>query len=118
MSSRINNIDNSIYWSCLEDDADDALLLEHFENIMKSTRNESESSSAASIIRLRKNIFQRLQQNILLLNDDSRETYSEGNGLQRSETLSPSGIARLFRLTVLLVPFLNHKVITMLQCRH
>ncbi|KAL7538585.1 hypothetical protein ACHAXR_010064, partial [Thalassiosira sp. AJA248-18] len=110
LTSAINNIDNSILWSCVEDDADDGVLLENLGNT-KSRGNDrkvtcSSFPMALRIIRLRRIILRYLQHNIIQLNNEKTGylvPHSEG----KLHALSLSGISRIFCMTVSLTPCLN-----------
>ena len=98
LSSDINTIDNCILWSCIEDDADDKILLDS----LKSNLSEASSSSSSRIIHLRMHILQYLQQNIIQLNNTTVKPLGK-----YSDDISLSGIARVFQLTISLSPYLD-----------
>ena len=122
LTSDINNIDNSVLWSCIDDDMNDAILL---EGLGKSLGDEEDSEKsptvaaaaaaslrASRIIRHRTHILTYLQQNILqLLNNDSVRLpmpYSEEKCQAYSNNvLSLRGIARVFRMTVSVSTYLD-----------
>jgi hypothetical protein len=106
MSSNVNTIDDSILWSCLDDDADDDVLLEHIQNlkpreIAKGEKSLS-NSRASMIIRLRRNIIRYLQQNIIKMNSNtfSRRMLYPDEMLRQPDSVSLRCISRIFSMTV------------------
>ena len=109
LTSEVNNIDNSVLWSCIDDDMNDAILLESLGKSLgeeeDSEQSPAASSRASRIIRHRTHILTYLQQNIIqLLNNTSVRLpmpYSEEKCQAYSNNvLSLRGIARVFRMTV------------------
>ena len=98
LSSDINTIDNCILWSCIEDDADDKILLDSLKS-----NSEVSSSSSSRIIHLRMHILQYLQQNIIQLNNTTVNPIGK-----YSDDISLSGIARVFQMTISLSPYLDY----------
>jgi len=97
LSSDINTIDNCILWSCIEDEADDKILLDSLKS-----NSETSSSSSSRIIHLRMHILQYLQQNIIQLNNTTVKLLG-----RYSDDISLSGIARVFQMTISLSPYLD-----------
>ena len=106
LSSQINTIDNSILWTCLDDDMDDAILLEHYGGETTC----SSVSRAFRILRLRRNILLYLQHNIIQLNNDNTGSLvpHPERKLQHSDVRSLCGISRVFRMAISLTPCLNN----------
>ena len=119
LTSDINNIDNSVLWSCIDDDMNDAILLEGLGKSLCEEEDSEQSPAAAAaslrasrIIRHRTHILTYLQQNILqLLNNTSVRLpmlYSEEKCQAYSNNvLSLRGIARVFRMTVSISTYLD-----------
>ena len=119
LTSDINNIDNSVLWSCIDDDMNDAILLEGLGKSLCEEEDSEQSAAAAAaslrasrIIRHRTHILTYLQQNILqLLNNTSVRLpmpYSEEKCQAYSNNvLSLRGIARVFRMTVSISTYLD-----------
>ena len=119
LTSDINNIDNSVLWSCIDDDMNDAILLEGLGKSLCEEEDSEQSPAAAAaslrasrIIRHRTHILTYLQQNILqLLNNNSVRLpmpYSEEKCQAYSNNvLSLRGIARVFRMTVSISTYLD-----------
>jgi len=97
LSSDINTIDNCILWSCIEDEADDKILLDSLKS-----NSETSSSSSSRIIHLRMHILQYLQHNIIQLNNTTVKLLG-----RYSDDISLSGIARVFQMTISLSPYLD-----------
>jgi hypothetical protein len=104
-SSDITTIDSSIFWSCLDDDADDALLLNHLGKLEPHITTEecmgSSISRAHGILFLRRNILRCLQNNIVqsknknccpMLHRDRKRCHLG--------SLSLRGISRIFEVTM------------------
>jgi hypothetical protein len=111
-SSDITTIDNSIFWSCLDDDADDALLLNHLGKLEphKTTEEHMESSTsrAHGILFLRINILRCLQNNIVQSkNKHCRPMPHRGRKRCHLGSLSLSGISRIFGVTMSLSKLSN-----------
>lgn len=72
LSSRVNTIGNSILFCCLDDDADDALLLEYFG--VPNPQEDGDKVTSSLFARTRRTLRQRmnflryLQDNIIHLN--------------------------------------------------
>lgn len=110
LSSEANTIGSSILWSCLDDDVDDAILLETFKGIKPKDSTEKGTSSSISrearILRLRTNILRRLQHNII--NNKTGLPVSDSEGQQQHYgVVSLHGISRVFRMALSLMPYLN-----------
>ena len=109
LSSQINTIGNSVLWSCLDDDVDDAILINNLGNPkppngIAGETNGSSVSKAFRILRLRRNILRYLQHNIIQLNSEK----ARGGELQHSDALSLRGISRVFHMTISLTLCLNN----------
>ena len=119
LTSDINTIHNSVLWSCIDDDMNDAILLEGLGKSLCEEEDSEQSPAAAAaslrasrIIRHRTHILTYLQQNILqLLNNTSVRLpmpYSEEKCQAYSNNvLSLRGIARVFRMTVSISTYLD-----------
>ena len=118
LTSDINTIHNSVLWSCIDDDMNDAILLESLgKSLGKEEDSEQSPAAAASsrasrIIRHRTHILTYLQHNIIqLLNNTSVRLpmpYSEEKCQAYSNNvLSLRGIARVFRMTVSISTYLD-----------
>ena len=117
LSSDINTIDNFIFWSCLDDDADDALLLGHFGKLEPHEKTEEDMPSSTSrahrIFFLRRNILRCLQNNIVQSKNKNccvRPMPHHGSNCCHSGSLSLSGISRLFGMTISLSKLSNSMI--------
>ena len=118
LSSQINTIGNSVLWSCMDDDVDDAILLNNLGNPkppngIAGETNGSSVSKAFRILRLCRNILRYLQQNIIQLNSEK----ARGGELQHSDALSLRGISRVFHMTISLTLCLNNNGKVRKDCR-
>ena len=119
LTSDINTIHNSVLWSCIDDDMNDAILLESLgksldgeEDSEQSPAPAAASSRVSRIIRQRTHILTYLQQNIIqLLNNNNnvrlQMPYVEEECQAYLDVLSLKGIARVFRMTVSISTHLN-----------
>jgi hypothetical protein len=109
LSSEISSIDNSILWSCLDDDVDDAILLKQLGNLEPHNNAEegmlSSTSRAARILFLRRNVLRCLQNNIVKM---KKSNYGvRPMPLCHSDSLSLRGISRIFGMTISLSTLLD-----------
>jgi hypothetical protein len=94
-------MDNSILWTCLDDDVDDAVLIDLYGGEVA----RFSESRAIQILHLRRNILRHLRQNIIQLNSDNSLTLDPEKNAQHS--LSLLGVSRVFRMAISLTPCLN-----------
>jgi hypothetical protein len=111
-SSDITTICNSIFWTCLDDDADDALLLNHLGKLEPHETTEecmgSSITRAHGIIFLRRNILRCLQNNIVQsMNKNSCPMPHRNTKRCYLGSLSLRGISRIFGMTMSLSKLVN-----------
>lgn len=111
LTSESNTISNSILWSCLDDDVDDAILLKHSGNPEPHENAEEDISSRASrILFLRRSVLRCLQNNIIQLENKNyslRVMPHRESKCYHSGSLSLRGISRVFGMTISLSNLLN-----------
>lgn len=108
MASEINIIHSSILWDCLDDDADNAIIVEHLKGYKRPTENTEEALSssfqkASLICHSRINILRKLQHSFLHLDNTDRLPGTDSDGF-----ISPCGISRVFRMAASLLSHLGH----------
>ena len=109
MSSKANCIDETILWTCLDDDIDDEALVKdmqsHNPRLSAQEDNSSRFPRISTILRLRRSILQCLLHNVLQMNSKSWSASSMPSESTRPQQYSVSlrGISRLFRMTISLL---------------
>ncbi len=120
MSSKANGIDDTILWTCLDDDIDDEALVKdmqsHSPRVSAQEENSSHCPRISMILRLRRSILECLLKNVLQMNSKSSSaSLMMPFELTRPRQYSVSlrGISRLFRMTISL---LDIHVISNVSC--